>query len=179
MAVARRTDLDDPNAALLVDHMVDHLLELYPDLDRCAARLDPDDFRPPQGGWILVELEGQPVACGGVRACGAFGQAVAELKRIWVEPSARGSGVSRLLLAQCELLAQALGYREVVLDTGPLQVAAMRLYEASGYRKIPNYGVNAASTFMISFAKSLAPGSAVDDALLDGRESGRVAHKAP
>lgn len=153
--VARLADPAAPEVTTLVARVIDHLARLYPSFGRAAAVLDDDEFRPPRGGWVLVELGGQPVACGGVHPCGAVPGA-AELKRIWVEPHARGRGISRLVLTRCELLAASLGYGEVYLDTGPRQREAMRLYETSGYRRIPSYSRNAAGTFTTSYAKRLA-----------------------
>jgi putative acetyltransferase len=153
-AGARRVDPGDEDAVDLVAHMVAYLDDLYPDFDPCSAQLDLDDFREPSGGWVLIDRDERAAACGGVRACDGIA-GVAELKRIWVEPAARGHRLARRLLVECEQLARDLGYEEVYLDTGPLQVEAMRLYETSGYRLIPNYGRNARNPFFTSYAKRL------------------------
>lgn len=90
-------------------------------------------------------------------ACAPVGVAgrVGELKRLWVEPEHRNKGLARQLLACLEARAVELGYERLYLHTGPLQAAAMRLYESSGFRSIPNYGTNAASTFLHSYEKVL------------------------
>ncbi|HVC26170.1 MAG TPA: GNAT family N-acetyltransferase [Acidimicrobiales bacterium] len=140
----------------MVDRMLDDLAVLYSGFDRSVMILDPGEFRPPVGAWVVVELGGRPLASGGVRRC-EVGDTIGELKRIWVEPEARGRGVARVLLAALERRAAELGYDEIYLDTGPRQHAAMRLYETSGYEVISNYGRNAASTFLTSYAKRLRP----------------------
>lgn len=152
--VARITELDSPEGAALIAAMVGHLKSLYADFDRMPSLIHPKDFRHPVGAFVVVDLDGEPVACGGLRPCDA-GAGIGELKRIWVEPHVRGRGLSRLLLDRLEREAAALGYSELYLDTGPRQLEAMRLYETSGYRSIPNYGRNAASTFVTSYAKRL------------------------
>ncbi|MCU1492305.1 MAG: GCN5-related N-acetyltransferase [Acidimicrobiaceae bacterium] len=152
---ARIADLASPEVAPLVEAMAAFLDDLYGTRDRIPTVLEPDQFRPPGGAFVLVEVGDVPVACGGVRACGE-GANIGELKRIWVEPHARGKGLARLLLERLEQEARALGYDELYLDTGPLQHEAMRLYETSGYRSIANYGARANSNFYRSYAKRLA-----------------------
>lgn len=152
----RVVDPTFPPVPEMVERMLDHLEGLYEGFDRGEMSLDAGDFRPPSGAWVVVERDGRPLACGGVRRC-EVGESTAELKRIWVEAPARRTGLSRLLLAALEVCASELGYTEIYLDTGPRQLEAMRLYETSGYERIANYGRNAASTFLTSYAKLLAP----------------------
>jgi ribosomal protein S18 acetylase RimI-like enzyme len=60
----------------------------------------------------------------------------AELRRMAVERAHRRKGLGRALLAHAEAFCRDAGYRMVVLSTSELQVAAMRLYESSGYRRV-------------------------------------------
>jgi ribosomal protein S18 acetylase RimI-like enzyme len=57
----------------------------------------------------------------------------AELRRMAVEKAQRRKGIARELLAAAEAFSESRGYRRIVLSTSELQVAAMRLYESSGY----------------------------------------------
>jgi len=59
-----------------------------------------------------------------------------ELRRMAVEKAHRRKGIGRELLATAEAFCRECGYRRVVLSTSELQVAAMRLYESSGYRRV-------------------------------------------
>lgn len=152
----RVVDPAEPEVLAMVERMLDHLAALYERFDRPVPVVDPSEFRAPRGAWVLVELDGRAVASGGVRAC-EVGGPVAELKRIWVEPDARGAGLSRVLLAALEERASELGYESVNLVTGGRQPEAMRLYETSGYERIPNYGRNAGNGHLTSYAKSLVP----------------------
>lgn len=60
----------------------------------------------------------------------------AELRRMAVERAHRRKGLGRALLAHAEAFCRDAGYRMVVLSTSELQVAAMRLYESSGYQRV-------------------------------------------
>ena len=62
------------------------------------------------------------------------------LEDLFVDPAARGRGVGRRLLADLEARAEAVGYREVWLETGTEQPEAIALYVRSGYVPIPPYG---------------------------------------
>jgi len=75
--------------------------------------------------------------------CGAFKEYssdAVEIKRMFVRPGHRGQGVAVAVLAELEKWAAKLGYRESILETGLKQPEAIRLYEKSGYTRIPNYG---------------------------------------
>jgi len=67
---------------------------------------------------------------------------VAEVKRLYVAPSARGQVVARATLAALECAAAALGHRVVRLDTGPRQPHAWALFASAGYVAVPNYSAN-------------------------------------
>ena len=67
---------------------------------------------------------------------------VAEIKRMYVVPDARGRGLARRLLAAIEDAARELGYARVRLDTGASQPHARALYESAGYGDVPDYNDN-------------------------------------
>ncbi|MBK7704682.1 MAG: GNAT family N-acetyltransferase [Acidobacteria bacterium] len=85
------------------------------------------------------------VAYDGDRAigCGAFKPfegAIVEIKRMYVRPEYRGRAVAVKVLDELEKWAREEGAVEAVLETGFKQPEAIRLYEKSGYDRIPNYG---------------------------------------
>ena len=103
---------------------------------------------------LLVYLDGAAVGCGAVRR---LDEATAELKRMYVEPSVRGRGIGRALVQALEAEARRLGARRVVLETGTRLAPAIRLYETTGYARIPLYGEYVASSdTSLCFGKSLA-----------------------
>ncbi len=68
-----------------------------------------------------------------------------ELRRMYVDPSHRGSGTGRALLAHAEAQARRLGKARLILSTSELQVAALALYRASGYSERRNEIVDSQS----------------------------------
>ena len=79
------------------------------------------------------------LACGGVRDLGG---GTAEIKRMWVHPDARGTGLGGRLLGELEALARRLGHDRVRLDTNGTLVEAIALYDRAGYRRIERYNDN-------------------------------------
>jgi GNAT superfamily N-acetyltransferase len=90
-------------------------------------------------GVVLMarEDDGTPLGCGALRP---LGEDVAEVKRMYVVPAARGRGVSKAVLAALEDAARERGWTTLRLETGPLQPEAIGLYTAAGYRPIAAFG---------------------------------------
>jgi GNAT superfamily N-acetyltransferase len=120
-------------------------------LDLQAAVRDVDEYRAPTGMFLLGLLDDAVVGCIGLRR---RDDTEAEIKRMWVSPTARGRGVGTTLLAEIEARAIGLGYARIVLDTNGALIPAMRLYRAHGYTPIDRYNDNADATHF--FAKLLA-----------------------
>jgi GNAT superfamily N-acetyltransferase len=97
------------------------------------------ELTPPRGLFLVASLRGVAVGCGGVRALGG---GVVEIKRMWVDPAARGAGVGRGLLAALEVAAADLGATTVRLDTAASLAEALGLYRSAGYREIAPYNDN-------------------------------------
>jgi GNAT superfamily N-acetyltransferase len=108
----------------------------YPDIDAAA-------LQPPRGR-LLVAFDGaDPVACGAVRV---IAPGVAEIKRMYVAPRARGTGLGRTLLTALERAAVDLGCDTARLDTMAAMAEAGGLYRSAGYAAIPDYNGNPLAT---------------------------------
>jgi GNAT superfamily N-acetyltransferase len=97
------------------------------------------DFAPPGGTFLVARRAGAPVGCGALRRLDGR---VAEIRRMWVDPAARRSGVARAVLAALEDAAVELGYRTIRLDTADYLRESVPLYESSGYARIAAYNDN-------------------------------------
>lgn len=99
----------------------------------------PLHYGPPHGCFLLAEQQGAFVACGALRE---FAAGVCEMKRLYVAPQARGTGLGRVLAEALIVQARLLGYERMVLDTLPSMGAAQRLYVALGFKAIAPYRHN-------------------------------------
>jgi DNA-binding MarR family transcriptional regulator len=94
---------------------------------------------PPRGSFLVASVEGEPVACGAVKA---IAPGVGSLKRMWVAETARGLGLGRRLLVALEEEARALGLGTVRLETNRALTEAIALYRASGYIEVPPFNAD-------------------------------------
>jgi GNAT superfamily N-acetyltransferase len=117
-----------------------------------AATVDPDEFDPPDGLFLVGLLDGKPVATGGWRRLDG---SEAEIKRMYVSASARRRGIARRILAELERTAAEAGITRLVLNTGPKQMEAVALYEQAGYAPVPGFGHYACHPEAIFLGKAL------------------------
>jgi GNAT superfamily N-acetyltransferase len=142
--------IDEGAGAELVEALLADLRRRYHQED--ADEPQADELAPPSGTFLLAVLAGDTVGCGGLRF---HEPGVGELKRMYVEPTARRRGVARALLAELERAAIAIGYTRLVLETGMRQPEAIALYEGAGYAAIEPYGYYRWSPMSRCFAKDL------------------------
>lgn len=99
----------------------------------------PGRYGPPRGRLVVAWRGEEAVGCAGLRDLGG---GVAELKRMYVEPTHRGGGLGRRLATTLLADARALGYGRVRLDTLSSLLPAIALYESLGFRRIDPYYEN-------------------------------------
>ena len=155
-AVARLRALpyDDPLAQYLVEQVQQEYVVRYGGRD--AAVVEPAEFLPPAGLFLVAEVDGVPAGCGAWRA---LPSGEAEIKRVYVEPAFRRRGLARLIVAALEDGARRAGHRSIVLNTGQEQPEAVALYAQLGYSSVAGYGGYACSPGAVFLGKPLVAGS--------------------
>lgn len=150
VATLRPLPYDDPLAQYLVEAVQQEYVQRYGGRD--AAVVEPAEFLPPQGLFLVVEVDGVAAGCGAWRA---MPDGAAEIKRVYVEPGFRRRGVARLVVAALEESAAAAGHPAVVLNSGREQPEALALYADLGYRPVPGYGVYACAPGAVFLGRRL------------------------
>lgn len=138
-----------------------------PDFRKLIAELDKDLWKmnySNQGHYdkhnIIESLPTVVIAYNDENAVGCvcfkkFDDSSAEVKRMYVAPSHRGKGISRMILTELENWAKENGYAKTILETGTAQTEAIGLYSNSGYVVTENYGPYIGMTDSICMEKSL------------------------
>ena len=85
----------------------------------------------PRGIILLAERDGKAVGCGMTHA---LSRDTSEVKRVFVDPQARGAGVARKLMQALMAQARADGFTRLLLDTSVNLGPARALYAALGFR---------------------------------------------
>jgi len=103
--------------------------------DQEMARF-PSDYLPPEGSLRLAVSAAGASGCVAVRR---FGEGICEMKRLYVRPGARGTGLGRRLAESAIESASELGYERMRLDTLATMEAARELYRDLGFVEIAPY----------------------------------------
>jgi len=133
-------------------------LALYP--PESAHLLDIEELEAP-GVTVFVARDDDSAEhpAVGLAALVNRGDGSAELKRMFVPAAVRGRGIAGIILRAIERFAQRSGITLIQLETGPLQPAAIALYERQGYVLIPNFGKYVGDPNSVCYEKPLADGA--------------------
>lgn len=99
----------------------------------------PGRYAPAQGRIILAHSGADLAGCVALRP---LNPTTGEMKRLYVRPEFRGSGIGRMLILRIVEEARAIGYSALRLDTLPRMERAIRTYRDLGFQEIPPYGEN-------------------------------------
>jgi GNAT superfamily N-acetyltransferase len=94
------------------------------------------EMAPPGGAFLVASVDGEPVACGGVKT---IAPGVGYLKRMWVADGVRGLGLGRRMLEALEARSRDLGHATLRLETNRALTEALQLYRSAGFRDVPQF----------------------------------------
>jgi ribosomal protein S18 acetylase RimI-like enzyme len=119
------------------------------DIDLCFQNLDaelaalPGEYAAPGGALLVAVVNGEPAGCGAFRALpDADYPNACEMKRLYVRPAFRRTGLGRQLAQRLMDLATQAGYSHLLLDTLDTMEAAREMYASLGFEEIPPYYFN-------------------------------------
>jgi DNA-binding MarR family transcriptional regulator/GNAT superfamily N-acetyltransferase len=144
----RDADPLDPAAHACVQAYYRLLLETVPGITPEMVALplaDPDRYRAPDGAFLVAWSDDLPIGCVSLRR---LGPRLAEVKRLWVHPHARGQGLGLRLMRAIEGRARDLGYAHANLDSNTALVPAITLYRTDGWTEIAPYTSAPANIWM-------------------------------
>jgi putative acetyltransferase len=143
----QRESPKQPDVQRLLEALDGYLAKLYP--SESNHLLDVEALAAPNIHLFVARMGGSAVGCGAIRVDARGGYA--EVKRLFVDPAARGQNLGRQILARLEEEALTLGLSRLRLETGVAQSEALGLYRSAGYREIgpfAEYGPDPLSVFM-------------------------------
>jgi len=144
----RDADPDDPAAHFLFGAYFRSLADTVPVItaDLCSLP-DPDapTLRPPDGAFLIAWSDDMPIGC--IAFC-PLEHGIAEVKRLWVDPMARGQGLARRLILAIEARARDTGIVRVKLAIDSGRTNAIALYRAMGWAETAPYTGLPADTWL-------------------------------
>ncbi len=136
--VLEEKDPRHPDASYCLSEYYGELARRFEKGFEVSLSRDPDagDMVRPRGAFLVAILDELPIGCVGLKGSGG---AVAEIKRLWVAPSARGLGLAKRLMTSAENIARELGVKRLRLDTNSALPEAQKLYRGTGWNEIDRF----------------------------------------
>ena len=150
MIVTKPLDPTSDDANRLIGQLDDYLKRLYPPE---SNHLDSvEELVKPHVHFVGALDDGEWRACGAVKL---MEDGYGEIKRIYVDPIARGKGLARCILETLEQIVCNAGIELVRLETGVHQHEALALFLESGYRRTGPYGTYSDDPLSVFMEKNL------------------------
>ncbi|GGG06458.1 N-acetyltransferase [Rhodococcoides trifolii] len=135
--------LDDPDVLEMIEEVQQEYVRRYGGPD--DTPLFVGEFVPPAGVMFVARIDGRAVGMGGWRAHENDRDGIlagdAEIKRMYVRPTAQRRGIARRVLGAIEESAARAGRRRLILETGTAQPEALALYASNGFDPmVPKFG---------------------------------------
>jgi GNAT superfamily N-acetyltransferase len=133
-----RVEPDDPAARHCLSRYYTELDQAFPGGFVVEQSHDPEagQLIPPRGAFFVAFAAQAPVGCVALKGtCPDY----AEIKRMWIDPAERGTGLARRLIAVAERTARSLGIAVLRLDTNRALPGAIAIYGHWGWREIPRF----------------------------------------
>jgi DNA-binding MarR family transcriptional regulator/predicted GNAT family N-acyltransferase len=135
--LAERDPRDEDARYCLGEYYAELARRLEKGFDVSLSR-DPEakDMIRPRGAFLVAMSDGLPVGCIGLKGSGG---PLAEIKRLWVAPCARGLGLAKRLMMAAETAARELSIEVLRLDTNTALPEGQRLYRSTGWHEIDRF----------------------------------------
>lgn len=149
LSITQETPLQ-PDALELLRQSDETAHALYPPVSNHlvpAEALTGPDVR-----FFLARRDGAAIGCAALLL---NRDGSAELKRMFVDESARGHGVARRLLLSAEQAARDAGTMVLRLETGTRSLAAIALYRRCGFAERDPFGTYRPDPFSVFMEKRL------------------------
>jgi putative acetyltransferase len=133
MIICTRTDSENVDFRKLVEELdADLIIRDGKDHSFYAQFNEIDTIK-----YVIVAYENEtPLGCGALKE---YSPDTMEIKRMYVPPARRGTGIATAILKELEQWTLELKRSKCILETGNKQPEAIRLYKKNAYHIIPNY----------------------------------------
>jgi len=148
--VVREESPDQPEVRDLLLQLDAHMSSLYP--PESNHLLGIDALLQPGVRFFVARQQGTARGCGALKL---ENDGSAEVKRMYVDPAARGLGIGKALMRAIEDAAQRASVRTLRLETGIHQPEAIGLYVASGFGEVGAFPPYQPDPFSRFFAKEI------------------------
>lgn len=149
MIAVRRGDPRSPEAVALLTASQAYLQSLYPPGDNHFLSIDA--LAAPHVTFLIAESGGRAVGCAALARMAGYG----EVKSMFTDPAARGSGAGAALMAALEAEARAQSLALLRLETGDDLHPAHRLYARHGFAPCGPFGAYAEGPHSVFMEKRL------------------------
>ncbi len=146
----RTVEPTEPAIRALIEALDEYRKSLYP--LEFTLLVPPEKLKSPPIVFLAAYEDDQLLGCGGIDFTDPD---YAEIRKMYVEPAARGKGVADLLLNALEQQARQRQYHLICLETGKFQEAAMGLYQKHGYQPSKAFGPYQENPYSRYYSKTL------------------------